>query len=108
MIIKSHFAQNFTARYQNPIAFTGGGLSSGFLTSAIIPQTNVKIKKSEFQTEQETGLDEAWKAIKEGDKFYKQGKGTYRDAREFTERCGFPDGAEQRFGAMLAFRDVYK
>jgi len=34
--------------------------------------------------------------------------GTYRDATTFTPRCGFPDGAEQRLGAMLAFVDVYE
>ena len=34
--------------------------------------------------------------------------GTYRDTTEFSERCGFPTGVEQRFGAMLAFRDVYE
>jgi len=33
--------------------------------------------------------------------------GTYQDAREFSARCGFPDGAEQRLGDMLIFRDVY-
>lgn len=33
---------------------------------------------------------------------------TYRDTVTFTPRCGFPDGAEQRLGAMLAFRDVYE
>lgn len=33
--------------------------------------------------------------------------GTYKDMREFTKRCGFPDGAEQRFTDMLLFRDVY-
>jgi len=32
--------------------------------------------------------------------------GTYRDTRIFTERCGFPDGAEQRLRDMMAFRDV--
>jgi sterol desaturase/sphingolipid hydroxylase (fatty acid hydroxylase superfamily) len=34
--------------------------------------------------------------------------GTYRDAVEFTPRCGFPDGAEQRLPEMLRFRDVYE
>src|SRR5262245_35396893 len=34
--------------------------------------------------------------------------GTYRDATAFSARCGFPDGAEQRLGAMLAFVDVYE
>ncbi len=33
--------------------------------------------------------------------------GTYKDTLEFTDRCGFPDGAEQRIGEMLIFRDVY-
>ena len=34
--------------------------------------------------------------------------GTYKDAREFSNRCGFPIGAEQRLTDMLIFRDVYK
>jgi len=33
--------------------------------------------------------------------------GTYQDARQFSDRCGFPDGAEQRFPEMLVFKDVY-
>jgi sterol desaturase/sphingolipid hydroxylase (fatty acid hydroxylase superfamily) len=33
--------------------------------------------------------------------------GTYKDATEFTDRCGFPAGAEERLGAMLVFKDVY-
>lgn len=45
-------------------------------------QEDVKIKKSEFKTGIETGFDEAWKSIKEGDRFYKQGKGTYDVARD--------------------------
>jgi sterol desaturase/sphingolipid hydroxylase (fatty acid hydroxylase superfamily) len=32
--------------------------------------------------------------------------GTYQDRVSFTERCGFPEGAEQRLGELLAFRDV--
>ena len=34
--------------------------------------------------------------------------GTYKDSISFTERCGFPDGAEQRIGEMLLFKDVYE
>lgn len=34
--------------------------------------------------------------------------GTYRDTVEFTERCGFPPGAEQRFTDMFVFKDVYE
>jgi len=33
--------------------------------------------------------------------------GTYRDTTAFVERCGFPEGAERRLFAMLAFKDVY-
>jgi sterol desaturase/sphingolipid hydroxylase (fatty acid hydroxylase superfamily) len=33
--------------------------------------------------------------------------GTYKDATEFTERCGFPKGAEEKLLPMLAFKDVY-
>lgn len=34
--------------------------------------------------------------------------GTYKDATEFAERCGFPVGSEERLGAMLRFKDVYR
>ena len=34
--------------------------------------------------------------------------GTYKDATTFTDRCGFPDGAEQRLAEMMVFKDVYK
>ena len=43
-------------------------------------QENVKVKKMEFKTDNTEGLNEAWKSIKNGDKFFKAGKGTYRDA----------------------------
>ena len=33
--------------------------------------------------------------------------GTFRDTNEFTSRCGFRKGREQRLGQMLAFKDVY-
>ena len=32
--------------------------------------------------------------------------GTYKHTIEFAERCGFPKGAEEKFGTMLAFQDV--
>lgn len=34
--------------------------------------------------------------------------GTYRGANSFAQRCGFPGNAEQRVGAMLGWRDVYR
>jgi sterol desaturase/sphingolipid hydroxylase (fatty acid hydroxylase superfamily) len=33
--------------------------------------------------------------------------GTYKDTTEFVDRCGFPSGAEEKLGDMLAFKDVY-
>ncbi len=33
--------------------------------------------------------------------------GTFRDTREFTERCGFREGREAKLGQMLVFKDVY-
>jgi hypothetical protein len=33
-------------------------------------QQFIKVVKSEFKTENETGLKEAWKSIKEGDKLF--------------------------------------
>ena len=34
--------------------------------------------------------------------------GTYKDATDFSSRCGFPTGAEEKLGAMLVFKDVYR
>lgn len=34
--------------------------------------------------------------------------GTYKDTTTFTERCGFPEGAEQELTKMLIFKDVYE
>ena len=34
--------------------------------------------------------------------------GTYRDADQFAERCGFPRHNERQLGRVLMFRDVYK
>ncbi len=55
-----------------------------FLAPGItVAQQNLKIKKEEFKTEQELGFEEAWKSIKEGNRYFKAGKGTYREAREY-------------------------
>lgn len=34
--------------------------------------------------------------------------GTYKDTTEFSDRCGFPEGAEDKLGTMLMFKDVYR
>jgi outer membrane protein OmpA-like peptidoglycan-associated protein len=75
----------------------------------IFAQHLVKVKKAEFKTEQEEGFEEAWKNIKMGDKFYKAGKGTYRDAREhylFAARYN-PENAELNYkiGVCYLFSD---
>ena len=80
------------------------------LIPGILPaQHPVKIKKSEFKTEQEEGFDEAWKNIKLGDKLYKAGKGTYRQAREhylFAAKYN-PDnpGLNYKIGVCYVFSD---
>ncbi len=51
--------------------------------SALYAQENVVIKKKEFRnTELKTGFKQAWKSIKEGDKYYNQGPGSMNLARD--------------------------
>jgi outer membrane protein OmpA-like peptidoglycan-associated protein/tetratricopeptide (TPR) repeat protein len=46
-------------------------------------QEIINVKKREFKKkEQKDGFKEAWKSIKEGDKYFEQGKGTYNLARD--------------------------
>ena len=45
-------------------------------------QENVKIARGDFKTGIEIGFKEAWGSIKEGDKNYKAGKGTFDIARD--------------------------
>ncbi|MCP4309632.1 MAG: hypothetical protein GY790_00075, partial [Bacteroidetes bacterium] len=45
-------------------------------------QEDVTIKKKNFQTGVEIGFKEAWKSVKEGDKHFKEGVGTYGLARD--------------------------
>ncbi|MCK5168865.1 MAG: hypothetical protein KAQ75_03215, partial [Bacteroidales bacterium] len=53
-------------------------LCTGFVTNA---QEDIKIKKSDFQIEiKEVGFSNAWKEVKEGQKLFSGGIGTYPDA----------------------------
>ena len=53
------------------------------IQDATAQSDKVKIKKSEFRIEgKDAGLKSAWKNIKQGNKLYKAGIGTYRQARE--------------------------
>jgi len=51
-------------------------------------QEDIKIKKSDFQIEiKEVGFKEAWKEVKEGEKLFSGGLGTYPDALELYLRA---------------------
>ncbi len=49
-------------------------------TSGLDAQQRIKVKKSEFRII-DLGLQEAWKSIREGNKLFDEGLGTYREAR---------------------------
>ncbi len=53
------------------------------LGTVLYGQEEIKIKKREFKsTEQKAGFKEAWKSIKQGDKYYDEGFGTFNLARD--------------------------
>jgi len=82
---------------------------SGVLYQSIHAQESVKIKKAEFRTSEEMGLEGAWKNIKAGDKYFKAGKGTYREARELYlaayEYNSENDGLNYKIGVTYLFSD---
>ncbi len=58
------------------ILFVAGNIS--------LAQENIKIKKSNFQIDfKETGFKDAWKNVKEGEKLFTAGLGTFSDALVF-------------------------
>ncbi len=82
---------------------------SFLLTLSSFSQMNVKIRKSEFKTDRDLGFDPAWKNIKQGDKLFRAGKGTYREAREHYLLANNynPDNAELNYkiGVCYLFSD---
>ncbi len=75
----------------------------------IFAQEDVNIKKKEFKTGVEIGFKEAWKAVKEGDKYFKEGQGTYDLARDlylYSNQYN-PNNAELNYkiGACYLFTD---
>ncbi len=50
--------------------------------SSLFAQEEVKIRKGQFRTGIETGFKEAWKSIREADRYYSEGVGTYGLARD--------------------------
>ena len=80
-----------------------------FLHSLAWSQEDVKISKSHFKTGIEIGFKEAWNSIKEGDKNYKAGVGTYGVARDhylFAHQYN-PNNAELNYklGVCYLFTD---
>jgi len=52
-----------------------------FISLSLSAQENIKIKKSDFQIDiKEVGFKEAWKEIKEGERLFTAGIGTFPDA----------------------------
>ena len=56
--------------------------------NVIFAQEDIKIKKSDFQIDiKEVGFKEAWKDLKEGEKLFSEGLGTYQDALTYYLRA---------------------
>jgi len=75
----------------------------------LLGQEDVGIKKKEFKTGVEVGFKEAWKSIKDGDKSFSEGLGTYSQARDlylFANQYN-PKNAELNYkiGACYLFTD---
>jgi flagellar motor protein MotB len=86
---------------------TAFGLAA--LTLSGWAQENVKIRKGEYKTGIDIGFKEAWKSIKEGDRYFKKGIGTFDLARDhylFAEQYN-PDNAalNYKLGACYLFTD---
>jgi len=82
------------------------------LVSLTLPgwsQEDVKIRKGEFKTGIEIGFSEAWKSIKQGDRYFKKGVGTYDLARDhylFAEQYNPNNAAlNYKLGACYLFTD---
>lgn len=72
-------------------------------------QEDVKISQKHFRTGIETGFKEAWKSVREGDRFYKAGIGTFDLARDhylFAHQYN-PENAELNYklGACYLYTD---
>jgi len=70
------------------------------ISFSLSAQENIKIKKSDFQIDiKEVGLKEAWKEVKEGEKLFTAGIGTFPDALKHYLRASKynPDCAELNY-----------
>ncbi|MCK4992781.1 MAG: PD40 domain-containing protein, partial [Bacteroidales bacterium] len=59
------------------------GLFLFFVHSFLWSQEDIKIAKKHFKTGIEIGFKEAWESVKEGNKYFEEGAGTFDLARDF-------------------------
>ena len=64
------------------LRFVITGLCLLAMNGQVLSQENVKIHSKTFKTGIDTGYKEAWESVKEGDKRFKEGMGTYPMARD--------------------------
>jgi flagellar motor protein MotB len=79
------------------------------MATGVWSQEDVKIRKGDFKTGIEIGFNEAWKSIKQGDRYFKEGVGTYDLARDhylFAEQYN-PESAalNYKLGVCYLFTD---
>jgi flagellar motor protein MotB len=74
------------------------------ITSGLDAQQRLKVKKSEFKIV-DIGLQEAWKSIKQGNKLFDEGLGTYREARKnYLKAYRYnPNNAELNYNIGLCY-----
>ncbi len=80
-----------------------------FVQLLLWSQEDIRVPKKHFRTGIETGFKEAWKSVKEGDRYYKGGTGTFDLARDhylFAYQYN-PESAELNYklGACYLFTD---
>ncbi|MDP4186838.1 MAG: OmpA family protein [Bacteroidota bacterium] len=83
-------------------------LTVAFFSSLVVAQEDVKIRRGDFKTSSE-GFKAAWKNIRLGNKYYKQGKGYYINALECYEKA-YPynknnPGLNYKLGVCHIFSD---
>ena len=75
-----------------------------FVTSVLDAQQRLPVKKGEFKVI-DVGLQEAWKSIKEGNKLFDEGLGTFREARNYYLKAYRynPNNAELNYNLGLCY-----
>jgi outer membrane protein OmpA-like peptidoglycan-associated protein/tetratricopeptide (TPR) repeat protein len=71
-----------------------------------VSQENVKIKKSEFIVKQE-GYKSAWNAVKQGNKYFSEGKAQFRAARAFFLKANIYNNANPELNYKIGVCYLY-